>query len=503
MSQIVRTQAFAVLLGLAIGLGASSNAGAQSQECLGCHLNTEGNPVHAMLQSVHGGISQSCEACHGASTGHMGQPTVDSPDISFGPRWTASPALQDSQCLDCHQTSVASHWSEALHMVNNVTCVSCHDLHVKQDPVLASGGQMAVCTTCHKTQKSGIHGRENMVRMNPPCTQCHNPHADQSPVGVMLANDSMGCRRCHNLNAMARSDKVSARVKGFHRAMESGDMTCLGCHKGVAHGDTEAVEPFIPLPVNELELNLFDPGGSDAEWLVSEHPGSQPLRQGTNCRQCHRGEEAELSAALGGPEPRIRPLTVDFASNNGQLLTRLSWEGDRADTRVSLMWGFGDDAALRRGGCWAACHDDMRGMRFDKGKPKYLWSALSQRRALNQPALTKPEDVLAQDLAAGRFAELWTVDLESGALRVDALLEKPHRIATGAITAAVEFANGRWTATVSRPLAPSKPLLAVEPGRSYTFGAALHGKGRNDGDHWVSLPMTFSTDRDDTDFIAH
>ncbi len=497
----MRKQAITLILVLFACLGWSLHSSAQA--CLDCHLDSEGSPVHAMLQTRHGGISQSCEACHGASGEHMGKPTVAAPDISFGPRWTASPALQDSQCLECHQTSVASHWNEALHMANNVTCVSCHDLHVEQDPVLASGGQMAVCTTCHKTQKSGIHGREKMVRMNPPCSQCHNPHANQSPVGVMLANNSMGCRRCHNLDAMARSDKVSDKAKGFHRVMEKGDMTCLGCHQGVAHGDTETVEPFLPLPVGERELTLFDPGGSDARWLVSEHPGAQPLRQGTNCRQCHRGEEAELSAALGGPEPRTRPVTVSFSSDTERLVTRLSWDGDSSDTRVSVMWGFGDDDALRRGGCWAACHDDMRGMRLDNGKPKYLWSALSQRRAINQPALTKTEDVLAEDLAAGRFAELWTIDLVSGALQLEALLDKPRPLDAATLSAEVNLDNGRWTATIIRPLAPAAPLLPVETGRSYTFGAALHGQGRTGADHWVSLPMTLSQDRDDTDFIAH
>ena len=56
---------------------------------------------------------------------------------------------------------------------------------------------------------------------------------------------------------------------------------------------------------------------------------------------------------------------------------------------------------------------------------------------------------------------------------------------------------------MTRPLTPSAPLKSVEQGRSYTFGTALHGLGREGADHWVSLPMTFSTDRDDTDFIAH
>ncbi len=499
----MRNYAVSLVLGLAVMVSGTVATAAQSESCLGCHLDSEGGPVHAMLNTAHGGISQSCEACHGASNEHMGAPTVAAPDISFGPRWTASPAQQDTQCLDCHQTSVASHWNQALHMANNVTCVSCHDLHVEQDPILASGGQMEVCGTCHKTQKTGIHGKERMVRMNPPCTQCHNPHADQSPTGVMLANDSVGCRRCHNLDAMARSDKVSARAKGFHRAMDSGDMTCIGCHQGVAHGDTESVEAFTPLPLNERELTLFDPGPSDAEWLVSEHPGSQPLRQGTNCRQCHRGEEAELSEALGGPEPRVRAVSVSFSTHDDRLVTRLSWQGDRDDTQVSMLWGFSNDDTLRRGGCWAACHDDMRGMRFDKGKSKYLWSSLAQRRMINQPAVNRPELELAEDLAAGRFGEQWTIDLDSAALWVEALLDKPHRLDATQLSAEVSHDDGQWTATVTRPLTPSAPLKSVEQGRSYTFGTALHGLGREGADHWVSLPMTFSTDRDDTDFIAH
>ncbi len=498
----VRASASALRLWLFLCLTWSGGQALASEDCLGCHLDDDGSPVHAMLRSAHGGISQACDACHGGSAEHMAAPTVAAPDISFGPRWTSSPALQDSQCLDCHGTSVASHWNEALHMASNVTCISCHNLHVTEDPIKASGGQMEVCTTCHKTQKSGIHGRQKMVRMNPPCTQCHNPHADQSPVGVMLANDSMGCRRCHNLDAMARSDKISARAKGFHRVMDKGDMTCIGCHTGVAHGDPEAVEPFMPPPVSERELTLFDPGDSDAEWLVSEHPGSQPLRQGTNCRQCHRGEEAEISAVLGGPEPRLRQVSVRFSRQDERLLTQLSWDGGPEDSQLSLMWGFGDDPAIRRGGCWAACHDDMRGMRFDKGRPKYLWASLAQRRVIGQPAVTRPELELAQDLAAGRFAELWTIDLASGVLQLDALLDKPHRLDSAGLQAEVDYTDGRWTATVARPLTPVTPLLEVETGRSYTFGAALHGDGRSGAAHWVSLPMTVSVDRDDTDFIA-
>ena len=483
----------------------SGQAYAQSDECLTCHVNDEGGPIHAMLQTSHGGISHSCEACHGASADHMSRPTVAAPDISFGPRWTASPALQDGQCLDCHQTSVAKHWDKALHMANNVTCVSCHDLHVTEDPVLAQRGQMEVCTTCHKTQKTGIHGREQMVRMNPPCTQCHNPHADQRPRGMMLENDSAGCRRCHNMNSMARSESVSEKAKAYHKVMETGDKTCIGCHVGVAHGDPDASEPFLPLPESDRELTLFFPGTSDADWLLTEHAGSQPLRQGTNCRQCHRGEEAELGAALGGPEPASHPIRVRFTEEGDKLVTTLSWQGAANDSRVSMMWGFGDNNALRRGGCWAACHGDMPGMTLDKGNgvDKYLWDALSQRRMIGQPSITRPDEELAEEIAAGNFAELWTVDLQQGDLEVSTLLAGISPLQDTGLAAAANHADGTWTVVIRRPVSPESPLLPFSSGRAYTFGIALHGGGRTGSAHWVSLPMTLSADDDDTDFITN
>jgi hypothetical protein len=45
-------------------------------------------------------------------------------------------------------------------------------------------------------------------------------------------------------------------------------------------------------------------------------------------------------------------------------------------------------------------------------------------------------------------------------------------------------------------------LKTFIPGKRYTFGMALHGADRSGAEHWVSLPMTFSLDGDDTDFLA-
>ena len=327
----------------------------------------------------------------------------------------------------------------------------------------------------------------------------------------MLENDSAGCRRCHNLEVMARSDKISESAAGFHKVMETGHKTCIACHQGVAHGarngqhgDPSAAEPFIPLPESVRKVTLFSPGQADSDWLLTRHPGAQPLRQGSTCRQCHRGEEAEIGKSLGDRPPTSLPVSVSFESGEGMLVTTLSWEGSADQEQISMMWGFGDYEPLERGGCWAACHGDMGGMSFSKGsgQPKYMWTSRVQQRSIGHQAMVKDDDALAEEMAAGHFAELWRIDLQTGGLRVGTILAEPVYLNETGITANLDYSDGSWTVEVTRPVSPAAPLLSLAPNERYTFGIALHGEGRKGSHHWVSLPMTLSRDREDTDFIT-
>ena len=146
------------------------------KQCLSCHDFGPESPVHNVMAGSHGTSGEAadmagrrgCEDCHGPSAAHTQAPTRTSPQVSFGPRWTATSAAQDSQCLACHETNIATHWQDSLHMVNNLTCVTCHDIHAQQDKVLFPRQQAEVCTVCHKVQKQGIHGMEKRAARNPP-----------------------------------------------------------------------------------------------------------------------------------------------------------------------------------------------------------------------------------------------------------------------------------------------------------------------------------------------
>jgi predicted CXXCH cytochrome family protein len=477
---------------------------AEEKSCLDCHDFDPASPAHTMPNTYHKKIMKKCERCHGPSADHKVRPTMVAPDISFGPRWTTTVAAQDDTCLSCHGKKVARNWQDALHMANNFTCVTCHDLHTAEDPIAKSGGQAEVCTVCHKTQKEGIHALHGQLDKNPDCTDCHDPHADQRPVGVMLTNDSAGCRTCHDLTAMSNDPGIAARASSYHRAMDPQELTCADCHQGVAHGPTSAMEPFIALPVANRRVTLFNPGQSDIDWVLSEHPGSQPFRQGSNCQQCHRGEEEKMGKALATELPGSRDIDLSFREDGDALEINLSWPGDKDDTSIAFMWGDRTNEAFRRGGCWAACHDDMPGMTRERGQDirKYLSISRSQQQRIGQPALVKDSASLDALIEAGNFVELWKIDLDQGETKIAQLLSTLNWHEDAGIDSEAKFADGRWTVVLKRPLLSGVGYKAITPGVKYTFGVALHGGGRTGAGHWVSLPMTFSLDGDNTDFMA-
>ena len=64
------------------------------------------------------------------------------------------------------------------------------------------------------------------------CTSCHDPHAKR---GTML------CANCHEQDA-ATFAAQSAKAQEFHATMQANNLSCVKCHRGVAHGVPKWVE---------------------------------------------------------------------------------------------------------------------------------------------------------------------------------------------------------------------------------------------------------------------
>jgi hypothetical protein len=283
------------------------------------------------------------------------------------------------------------------------------------------------------------------------------------------------------------------------------DRTCLDCHEGISHAPADAAPPLVPEAVPEREITLFIPGQSDSEWLLTEHPGSQPLRQGRNCQQCHRGEEAAMGASLDdGTGPSSRAIDVAFSRRGDKLVMDLSWRGTDQDSAISVMWGDSENRLFQRGGCFAACHSDMPGMSRDRGQQtgKYLAVSRSQQAALGSPPLVRDAAALARLRQAGQFVEVWRVDLASGKLQTASLLEALDWRDDGRLDARARREQGRWRVRITRPLGSLEGMKTFSKEQRLTFGIALNSVDNPGGRHWVSLPMTLGLDAQHTDFRA-
>jgi DmsE family decaheme c-type cytochrome len=211
-------------------------------DCKTCHESS----VSKFQQTHHGGLAQSCGACHGDVSDHLksnlekGEP---GPIVSFK---TMKAADVNKACLTCHDNGHQANWAGGVHERRGVSCTSCHSVHAfKSDHAQLKTAQDAqTCNTCHtqiraKTMRVSHHPvREGLMN----CASCHDPHDSTKP------------------------KMVSA---------ESINEKCLTCH-------TEKRGPFLweHAPVRENCLNCHDPHGSNHEKLLA---AKQPFL----CQRCH------------------------------------------------------------------------------------------------------------------------------------------------------------------------------------------------------------------------
>ena len=133
-------------------------------------------------------------------------------------------------------------------------CTGCHEMRANVYEELRG--------TIHFTNRSGVRAK---------CSDCHVPHnwtykiarkmqASKEVWGKIFgtidtrekfldkreelaqrewtrfkANDSLECRNCHEYNSMdfTRQSKRASDAHG--RSLDTGEKTCIDCHKGIAH----------------------------------------------------------------------------------------------------------------------------------------------------------------------------------------------------------------------------------------------------------------------------
>jgi DmsE family decaheme c-type cytochrome len=266
---------------------ASSSPYAGSAACSACHediFNALMKSPHARVEGdKHRGFEgRACESCHGPAQKHTESASAD--DIKQPAKLAAAAA--DKICLTCHLNEPTHAGRlQSSHARNQVSCVSCHQIHANGPMGLLPAGNEATnkqCASCHQNvwaqfQKPNHHRLpENAMS----CVDCHNPHGSTRPVALQaFAANEPGCFNCHG-------DKRGPFA--FEHAPVRFE-SCSTCHE--PHGSvnprmlTRQEVRFVCL---ECHANL--PSANSARSAGVVPPAFHDLRSPRyqNCTVCHQ-----------------------------------------------------------------------------------------------------------------------------------------------------------------------------------------------------------------------
>lgn len=295
-----------------------------------------------------------------------------------------------------------------------------------------------------------------------------------------------------------------------------------------------AAPDWSKVPVRKV--TLLYPGVSSMERMLNgaDHDGSAGLKKNESCAGCHDQGAADLAAKVAAADPTFPkgkpasiPVTVQAAHDSGNLYLRFQWKATAAsggkpmdpDNQIKLAVMLDDNKVEYGavGGCWAACHHDVRTMPdanagaaknpkakalgWEDGVTKYLKESRTGIEIKKSPRggwdKLKPDAEIDAALKAGKFLDLIQYKSAKGAKPTDGYVLDARHMTGGKSLVGADGKNdgGNWTVTFTRKLASGTAGdHAIEPGKLYNIGFAIHDDHANARFHHVSFGYTMGLD---------
>jgi cytochrome c-type protein NapC len=279
------------------------------------------------------------------------------------------------------------------------------------------------------------------------------------------------------------------------------------------------------------DIVLFYPGQASWEWALTttSHPGASMFREGKDCSECHdvfgKSDAHRMGAQIVSGqmlEPTPIPgkagsvvANVKMARDEDKFYVRVAFANpptvgepmSPSEVRVTMMLSDDKTKDASRGGCWAACHDNLATMpSAPEGTAitKYLVRSRSKmtRQGGDEP---KPADDLKAMRADGQVLEYWQAALNKG---------EPAKAFEGYVLASREFKrsqivaaegvidNGNTIVVLSRKLAAGERYKPLAEGQHYVLGFAIHGGYAGRRYHWVSFAKSMEIGGGPADFVV-
>jgi DmsE family decaheme c-type cytochrome len=192
-------------------------APAQAMLCLKCHSAASTPNLVNWNSSVHAVNDVSCFSCH---------------KLHVGPQQKLGRQEQQEVCESCHLMVKMEFAQFSHHPVpeHKMVCTDCHDPHNSSNSTNLKGMQVkAVCTRCHmEYQGPFVYEHADVTE---DCTNCHNPHGSPNN-NLLTVNQPFLCMQCHSGHHGGASDQGSLANTGMKQAFFS---RCTDCHSSI-HG---------------------------------------------------------------------------------------------------------------------------------------------------------------------------------------------------------------------------------------------------------------------------
>jgi cytochrome c-type protein NapC len=149
--------------------------------------------------------------------------------LNMGMEWTN----RSEFCTSCHEMTIPyEELKQTVHYKNRSgTTVNCSDCHV-------ASSKTPVDYMYKSLQKlvaaRDIIGHISGIVDTPEKFEAHRLEMAKRVWARMESRDSKECRNCHNFATMD-PDKQKARSQIKHEEAQEDKITCIECHKGIAH----------------------------------------------------------------------------------------------------------------------------------------------------------------------------------------------------------------------------------------------------------------------------
>lgn len=141
----------------------------------------------------------------------------------------------ESFCISCHEmeNNVYQEYKETIHYTNRTGVRAvCSDCHVPKDWTHKMIRKVQASREVWGKLTGSIDTREKF--------EAKRLQLARNEWARMKASDSRECRNCHSLESM-NSELQKQRARKQHEMAREDNMTCIDCHKGIAHHKPEGM----------------------------------------------------------------------------------------------------------------------------------------------------------------------------------------------------------------------------------------------------------------------